>query len=284
MPGQTDADLEADLAQLLAIDPEHVSLYALTYKEGTPFIAARWRGTLTPATEDIECRMMRRIEEVLTQAGYEHYEVSNYAKPGRRARHNSLYWQGAMYLGLGPGAHSFMHRDWQAGTRWENTRQPAAYMAAWPSPANASGPPREGDAAVNMAETLTPKQLLAERMLCGLRQTDGVPLDEPVCRPHAQQVAQAAPSRCAPRLGRARRHDVASHGLGARTCRCSGGAVFLESPKLESRTGRRAWPARPRSWGSLAHSPRLAQQPHFCLHVVRRASMRSDASIVFNRF
>ena len=192
VPGQTDEDLEGDLARLVAIAPEHVSLYALTYKPGTPFYRRKMRGTLTPATEDVECRMMHRIEQVLTGAGYEHYEVSNYAKPGRRARHNSLYWQGAMYLGLGPGAHSFMHRDWQAGWRWENTRQPAAYAAAWPDARRLDTPPQEGDASVGMVEQLTSRQLLSERMLCGLRQSDGVPLDEPVCQPHAQQVAQAA--------------------------------------------------------------------------------------------
>ncbi len=193
VPGQSDEDLEADLARLVAIAPDHVSLYALTYKPGTPFYRRKMRGTLTPATEDVECRMMKRIEEVLTAAGYEHYEVSNYAKAGRRAQHNSLYWQGAMYLGLGPGAHSFLHRDWQVGWRWENTRQPAAYVTAWPPGATAAAsPPCEGDASVGMVEQLTPRQLLSERMLCGLRQSDGVPLDEPVCQPHAKQVAQAA--------------------------------------------------------------------------------------------
>lgn len=192
VPGQTDQDLDADLARIVELAPQHVSLYALTYHPGTPFYRRKMRGTLVPADEDVEFRMMRRIEQVLSAAGYDHYEVSNYAQPGFRARHNSLYWQGATYLGVGPGAHSFVHRHWQAGWRWENTRKPPAYVAAWQNPQATSQPPVQGDPTVTMAEQLTPRQLLSERMLCGLRQVDGVDLGEPVCQPHAQLVSQAA--------------------------------------------------------------------------------------------
>src|SRR6185437_13841262 len=125
----------ADLEQLERLSPEHVSLYALTYKPNTPFAKRRDQGRITPATEDLELEMMQVIERHLCGLGYEHYEVSNYARPGRRAVHNSLYWQGARYLGLGPGAHSFHHEDWTTGYRWEGVRDPKAYLATWSTPA-----------------------------------------------------------------------------------------------------------------------------------------------------
>lgn len=195
VPGQTLQDLDADLRQILALRPEHVSLYALTYKEGTPFFRRRARGSLRPAPEALECDMMAVIAETLGAAGYQHYEVSNYCLPGHRARHNSLYWSGGQYVGAGPGAHSFYHQRWERGWRWEGLRDPKRYMAAWQSgqlpEMHATGVPEPLDGSSEWVETLTPRQMLAERMLCGLRHDAGVSLAEPVCRVFAAEVEAA---------------------------------------------------------------------------------------------
>jgi oxygen-independent coproporphyrinogen-3 oxidase len=201
VPGQSMADLDADLDRVLALAPEHVSLYALTYKPGTPFERRRLRGTLTPADEDLEADMMDHIEARLSAVGFEHYEVSNYALPGRRAVHNSLYWRGGRYLGVGPGAHSFHHEAWATGWRWEAVRDPAAYIAAWQTPPP-PGVPATGDGTVTWCEALTPRQLFSERMLCGLRQADGVSLQEPALAAHADTVAAGVAEATARGWGR----------------------------------------------------------------------------------
>ena len=187
VPGQTLADLEQDLAALIALGPEHVSLYALTYHSGTELWRRLREGRIQAADEDLELAMMDRIEEVLCTAGYEHYEVSNYARPGRRAQHNSLYWTGAPYLGLGPGAHSFVHREWQEGWRWETVLDPAAYLAAWATD-HPAGLPSNGDGSVSFVERLDARQLLSERLLCGLRLADGLDLAQVQLGPYEPEV------------------------------------------------------------------------------------------------
>ena len=191
VPGQSMADLHADLAAVLRLRPEHVSLYALTYHEGTPFHRRRARGSLRPAPEAVECDMMEEIERALCAAGYLHYEVSNYCLPEHRARHNSLYWSGGRYIGIGPGAHSFHHEAWQRGWRWEGLRDPKRYIERWQHP-QAPGVPEPLDGSSEWAECLNPRQMLCERMLCGLRHDAGVHLEEPVCQPFAAHVAAAA--------------------------------------------------------------------------------------------
>jgi oxygen-independent coproporphyrinogen III oxidase len=179
VPGQSLADLDADLAAVLALDVDHVSLYALTFHEDTDFWRRRATGELLPVGEELEADMMERIEERLGAAGYEHYEVSNYARPGRRAVHNTLYWTGANYLGLGPGAHSFFHEDWRRGVRWEGRRDPEAYYAAWAG-RGWPGLPLHRSARTQLVERLSQRQLMTERFMCGLRFVDGVDLREPV--------------------------------------------------------------------------------------------------------
>ena len=107
LPGESEAEWVSDIEAALSLKPEHVSLYNLEYHEGTPF--TRWRdtGRFLPLKEDLEADLYLLTHKRLNDAGYEHYEVSNFAKPGFRAVHNSAYWESKPYLGLGPSAHSF---------------------------------------------------------------------------------------------------------------------------------------------------------------------------------
>ncbi|MEE8410399.1 MAG: radical SAM family heme chaperone HemW [Myxococcota bacterium] len=190
VPGQTHDDLDRDLDAIEALAPQHVSLYVLTYHQGTE-LHRRWsRGEVLRFSDDEELRMMARIEARLTAAGFEHYEVSNYARPGFRAVHNSLYWTGVRYLGIGPGAHSFARFDWERGWRWESIRAVDAYLDVWSSGRDA-GLPRDGDASIGWIESLSARQMMTERMLCGLRLGDGLDLSEPVVARFRDEMAVA---------------------------------------------------------------------------------------------
>jgi oxygen-independent coproporphyrinogen-3 oxidase len=189
VPGQTRGDLEADLAVLEEAVPEHVSIYALTFHPDTPFARRRQAGELVATEEDLEVEMMECIDQRLTAAGYEHYEVSNFARAGFRARHNSSVWSGAAYLGIGPGAHSFVHEDWRIGWRWESIRDPQDYLRVWRDE-RAPGMPEVAE--TEWIEELTPRQLVSERMMLALRTSDGVELHEPMLARFANEVAAAA--------------------------------------------------------------------------------------------
>ena len=107
LPGQTAALWEKELETAVALRPEHISAYALSFEEGTPLYARLQKGETREADEELYIDMYATLVEKLKGAGYEHYEISNFALPGKRARHNSSYWTGEKYLGLGAGAHSF---------------------------------------------------------------------------------------------------------------------------------------------------------------------------------
>jgi len=107
LPEQTEADLAADLNRLLEHNPPHVSLYGLSIEPNTPFAAAEQNGALATPPPDEWRRMYDTIVDTLEGAGWERYEVSNFARPGHRAIHNEAVWRGGHYAGLGPGAHGF---------------------------------------------------------------------------------------------------------------------------------------------------------------------------------
>jgi oxygen-independent coproporphyrinogen-3 oxidase len=163
VPGETAADWERDLAATIALAPEHVSAYALTYEERTPFHAWRAAGRLQPVDDDTEATMADAAETVLAAAGYARYEISSYARPGFAARHNASYWDGSDYLGVGAGAHGFSRRP-RPGRRWVNERLPARYLAAVAT---------SGTAVVG-EEWLTEAQARAEFCFSGLRRMVGV--------------------------------------------------------------------------------------------------------------
>jgi oxygen-independent coproporphyrinogen-3 oxidase len=161
LPASVPRDWAADVARALSLRPTHLSLYGLTVEPGTPL--GRWaeRGTIREADEDRYAEEFLHAHEALTAAGFEHYEVSNFALPGRRARHNSAYWSGAPYLGLGPSAHGFDGQE----RRWN-----VSAYAAWVRAVAAGTDPVEG------SERLDASMRDAESVYLGLRTIDGLPL------------------------------------------------------------------------------------------------------------
>ena len=123
IPGQTEDDLEADLAEALALGPEHISYYELEAKPGTRFTHAH--GDELERQADAMESYFERVVETLVGAGYRWYETANFCRSGREARHNLGYWLGRDYLGVGIGAVSTV-----GGRRWRNAPQLAAYVAA----------------------------------------------------------------------------------------------------------------------------------------------------------
>ena len=159
VPATLGRDWARDLDRALALAPNHLSLYGLTVEPHTPL--ARWtaRGETTPADEPSYAAEFLAADARLTAAGFEHYEVSNYARSGARARHNSAYWQRRPFLGLGPSAHSGIGRE-----RWWNLREWAAYDRA----------AREGAPLVAGEEHLDDVAVRLEELYLGLRTADGV--------------------------------------------------------------------------------------------------------------
>jgi len=170
VPGQSLGDLRADLAEALDFSPPHLSAYNLTIEEGTPFHRRFKAGKIHPLPEEEEIAMAELIEETLSRAGLERYEISNYAKPAYRSRHNSMYWQGGDYLGIGAGAHSFLRceENGVSSRRWRAEKNPTRYMERVQ---------REGTA-VAESESLNRTKAAAEFMFMGLRMTEGVSVED----------------------------------------------------------------------------------------------------------
>jgi len=163
LPEHLEHEVRRDLDGILELRPDHVSAYGLTREQGTPY--ARWieRGSTAPTSDERYEAEFLLVHETLAVAGYEHYEIANYAQSGRRARHNSAYWSGADYLGLGPSAHSL-----RAGERRWNERNWTAYERI----VTAGVDPVEG------SERLTDAQHALERVYLALRTVDGLPAAE----------------------------------------------------------------------------------------------------------
>lgn len=182
IPGQSLAQWESDLEQALALQPDHLSCYSLTYEPGTKLTLALQQGKVTPNDEDTDRSMFLRTRERLAAAGFDAYEVSNFAGRGGPCRHNDHYWLQGDYVGVGPGASSHRH-----GVRGTNLKP----VEAWATSALAGIPPTA------TAETLTPRQRAGEAVWLGIRRRDGIDLaaierrlDLPVRRWFADTVAQ----------------------------------------------------------------------------------------------
>ena len=161
LPASLERDFERDLKRLLALRPDHISLYGLTVEPGTAL--GKWvaSGVTVEQPEEGYERDYLAAHRLLREAGLEHYEVSNYARPGRRARHNSAYWSGASYVGLGPSAHGF-----DGATRRWNARN----YSSWQEAVSKGVDPIEG------SELLTDDNRLAEAVYLGLRSDAGLPV------------------------------------------------------------------------------------------------------------
>jgi oxygen-independent coproporphyrinogen-3 oxidase len=168
-PGQTLAELEDDLSAALEFQPPHLSAYNLTVEEGTPFHHKYHAGKLRPLSEDEEIAMAELIENTLSCAGLERYEISNYAAPGWHSRHNTNYWRGGDYLGLGAGAHSYIKTaiHGSMGRRWSNEKNPGRYMEQIGA----------ANQAVVQREEIDKAKAAGEFMFLGLRMTEGVSQD-----------------------------------------------------------------------------------------------------------
>jgi putative oxygen-independent coproporphyrinogen III oxidase len=160
--GETLESWEGTLAEAVALRPDHLSCYALTIEPTTPLGRRVAAGVVPPPDPDVQSEMYEVACRVLREAGYEHYEISNWALPGHRSRHNLGYWHGRPYLGLGAGAHS--HRG---SRRWWNVRPPSQYIERIAS----------GQTAAGGEEILNEGERAIERLLLGLRVTDGVPAE-----------------------------------------------------------------------------------------------------------
>lgn len=113
-PGETLNEWEEDLRMALALNPQHISAYSLMYEKGTPLYNMLQKGEIDEIEEELSRKMYDKLVDMLTSAGYEHYEISNFARPGYRSKHNSSYWNETPYLGIGAAAHSYngTSRQW----------------------------------------------------------------------------------------------------------------------------------------------------------------------------
>lgn len=154
----------SSLFDVAALEPPHISAYELTIEERTAFGRMEQRGDLVPCEDDVLAELYETCHDELSARGYEHYEVSSYAMPGHRAVHNSLYWTGAPYLGLGNGAASLWVREEDGSAlRWQNRRSARRYLEA--------NPTEHGEE----RDPIGPKEFARERLWLAMRTIDGAP-------------------------------------------------------------------------------------------------------------
>ena len=171
LPGQSLAQWESDLQKTIALHPDHISTYCLTYEEDTDFFLRHSRGEFREDPES-DARFLETAMVRLESAGYEHYEISNYARPGFASSHNRGYWAGDDYLGIGPSAFSTVGMR-----RWQNVCDYRAY----------SDRVLNGLSPVQSTEPLTPEMKRTERIALALRTRDGISSQELESWPNERQ-------------------------------------------------------------------------------------------------
>jgi oxygen-independent coproporphyrinogen-3 oxidase len=159
VPGQTVDRWRDDLAKALELSPDHVSTYGLTYEKGTRLWKQRRAGRLVPLAEEQELALYEMAIDALEAAAFEHYEVSNFARPGRRSRHNQVYWANHAYHGFGLGAARYVD-----GRREVNTRDLSTYIRRLLA----------GEPATQQSEKLSPWERARETMAVQLRRAEGI--------------------------------------------------------------------------------------------------------------
>lgn len=163
LPGQNSSDYLASLKELVAYKPNHFSIYNLQLEKGTKLYNSVLKGDLPAISEEIDARNYQKTDEILKSAGYNHYEISSYALPGYQSAHNSAYWRFIPYIGLGPGAHSFIELN-----RVENQKNLEAYINLIDNKQNLTQELIEPDI----------KDLRTEFMFLGLRMDRGILKEE----------------------------------------------------------------------------------------------------------
>ncbi len=159
IPGGSLEVVESDLKRLVALNPEHTACYCLIFEDGTPLQDLRLKGFVKEVDDDTELTQYAAVRKALSAAGYKHYEISNFAKPGRECLHNLLYWGPGEYLGCGPSAHS----HWN-GERYSNVRKLDVYCQKLLA----------GESPRSFSERLEPEAKARESLVMGLRRRDGV--------------------------------------------------------------------------------------------------------------
>lgn len=182
IPGQTVEMWRRDIQQAIEMHPTHISSYSLMYEEGTALTFLRDRGIVAETPEETSEEMMKILLAELKNAGYEHYEISNFALPGFRSLHNSSYWQGIAYLGLGPSAHSYDGH----GCRSANKADVGEYIRYWKDSGVGTEPIGEEETGIYLSthtgmiqrEYLSDEELREEYIMIGLRTKEGINLNE----------------------------------------------------------------------------------------------------------
>lgn len=159
VPGQTVDSLIDNVRSVIALKPNHISVYSLTYEKNTPYYSMRENGDLIPIKGKLEEEMRNSILFLLKEEGYQRYEISNYSLDGYESQHNSSYWRGKSYVGFGPSAHSF-----DGKRRWWNVRDVNQYIKKIDS----------GESPVAGSEELNKEQLMFERLFLALRTSYGL--------------------------------------------------------------------------------------------------------------
>ena len=159
VPGQTLANWEQALDAALRLEPMHVSTYGLTFERGTRFWGRRERGELVPVPDELERTMYAAAMDRLGDVGFEHYEISNFARPGYRCRHNEVYWKAQPYYAFGPGAARYIN-----GRRETNHRSTTTWLKRVLA----------GESPVGDAEELSPEDRAREAIVLGLRRIEGI--------------------------------------------------------------------------------------------------------------
>lgn len=162
LPGENDFRWNQDLQQAIQLQVEHISAYHLTYEEGTPLYDMLHQHSVQEVDEESSLRFFTSLMDTLKDAGYEHYEISNFCKPGFHSRHNTAYWQGIAYLGCGPSAHSF-----NGSSRQWNKASLSAYMNGI-----------EQDTCIYETEQLDVYTRYNECVMTGLRTQKGISLKQ----------------------------------------------------------------------------------------------------------
>jgi len=163
VPNQTMEDFRETIELVLAKGVTHVSCYSLKIEEGTPWYELNEKGELPPVDEDLEREMYYWTIRRLNDAGFKHYEISNFAKPGFQSKHNIKYWTGRPYIGFGAAAHSYINN-----TRYSNIANPVEYIRRT----------KEGKSTMDSVEHIGPDEKLSERFILGLRLVDGINLKD----------------------------------------------------------------------------------------------------------